>query len=520
MLLKGTHAVLGMDVVGYSQLSNQGQEQAIAKILEWISGALGYYNIKEGDFRWSPAGDGGYITFASPEACARAVDVGLSIAQHLEDSQDRRDRLKMRFAVHAGQIVEAPELGGSTNILGEGINTAARILTVSGAGQILVSDQYFDIYINGKRENLQCSDAYYRTVKHGVEVRVRNVHRGSLGIDEKTARSQRWFAIGDLWAKAIREYEFLITDAMNSADPVAALAAAKFLMGLDPASNAGSELLDTISDLGPDSARYRKRTHRIFSALPRSALRELMRLASVRIYHAGQFICRDNEVAENCFFPIYGRVEVELPIDPKPTVPPGEIVGEFGLWIPNIRRTASLRARDECLLLEIGFSDFRNICEKSQDVDQAITATIRARVQENVANSGILFPGLTDQQRQMLKERPVECQKCPARTKLNLTTHTHILFAGEVQITPEGRRPIEFDARARFGHERVIGIHVYDDPADVDGTDALVLEESVVVSIPRALLEELQRTCDQTHMAWGALKGARATELRRLHRQP
>jgi CRP-like cAMP-binding protein len=279
-------------------------------------------------------------------------------------------------------------------------------------------------------------------------------------------------------------------------------------------------LLDTISDLGPDSSRYRKRTHRIFSALPRSALGELMRLASVKKYHAGQFICRDNEIAENCFFPIYGRVEVDLPIDPKPTVPPGEIVGEFGLWIPKIRRTASLRARDECLLLEIGFSDFRNICDKSQDVDQAITATIRARVQENIASSSILFPGLSEQQRQTLKEKPVECQKFPARKKLNLTTHAHVLFSGEVQIAVEGKKPVQFHARARFGHERVIGIYTYDDPDDIDGTEALVLEESVVVSIPRTLLEELQRNCEQTHTAWGALRGARVTELRRLQRQP
>ena len=55
----------------------------------------------------------------------------------------------MKFAVHCGRVIEAEELGRVSNIWGEGINTAARILYVCALSQILVSEQYFDSYIAG-----------------------------------------------------------------------------------------------------------------------------------------------------------------------------------------------------------------------------------------------------------------------------------------------------------------------------------------------------------------------------------
>ena len=81
--IRGTHAILGMDMVSFSTLSDDDQLRAIEALIHWVKSALAFHGLTEKDYCWSPAGDGGYITFDDKEACSKAIDVAFSIFEKL-----------------------------------------------------------------------------------------------------------------------------------------------------------------------------------------------------------------------------------------------------------------------------------------------------------------------------------------------------------------------------------------------------------------------------------------------------
>lgn len=508
----GTHAVLGMDVVSFSQLDNAAQAQVVKQLIGWIRAAIHGEEITENDYRWSPAGDGGFLTFQSPDACSKAVLVALTIARILREPQRNKSGVQMKFAVHSGQVLEADELGRVSNIWGEGINTTARILYICGPAQVLVSEQYYDTYIKDKYPSarLTCSKApYFRTVKHGFQVQVRNVHDSYAGLSDVAAEALRWSAVGGLWRRTISEYESLIADAMNSGSPVAALAAAKFLLGLDPQARAASDLMNIVSHFGSRPALpYERQQHEVFSHMPPRALEHLLQLCTARTFRAGETICREGDIAESCFFTVSGTIEVNLGARPMTVVGQGAMLGEFGLWISDSPRTATLSARDDCLLLEVPYRSFYEMTAKNPNVLDAIAAMVKHRILSNIAHSGQLFPGLSDEERQRLIDAPVICEKREAGEVLDLRAYSYALFSGRLRTYPPDLGPqTQFDLSARGLAEGqlIVGIVTLDEPSSIDGDVAHVLSESVLVRFPKPLLLDLQAQREAVQNAWYAL---------------
>ena len=254
----GAHAILGMDIVSFSTLKDEDQLAVSKKLMRYIREALAFHSIGEDAYRWSPAGDGGYLTFVTDASCHAAVDVAFSIFEKVNSrSGNSTDQFHIRAALHAGVITEDYDLGRDTNIWGIGINTTARVLSISETSQLLVSKQYFDAYLKEQREHeFHIGEAYWRTVKHGVRVEVMNIGRAGvcLGCDE--ALGKRWRYIGGLWRKMVQEYESLIGDAMHSGEPVAAIAAAKFSAGAGRAEPRRSVVQDADESRGTAGVRF------------------------------------------------------------------------------------------------------------------------------------------------------------------------------------------------------------------------------------------------------------------------
>ncbi len=364
----GVHAVLGVDIVSFSTLEDADQVIAIENLLAWIDEALAFNGISENDYRWSPAGDGGYLTFASHAACCCAVDVAFSVAQKVQNLRSRPrsgGKIRLTMALHAGTVTEARELGRNRNIWGTGINMTARILSIAMPRQLLMSQQYFEAYIQGQREDeFEVGAVQCRTVKHGVRVQVMNVNRHDLCLTDEEAKDRRWQAIGNVWRRTIADYKSLIDDAMQSGEPIAALAAGKFLLNLH-SPEAVQELCHMIgrTDDRPD-APYPHQTHYLFSLMPPDVLLRVVEAATPRLIGTGAVLCRQGEPAQTCFFPVSGTLVVDVPGQERPIrILPGQIVGEFGLWIPNITRTATVRSLDDGLLLELDSDQFGKILQ-------------------------------------------------------------------------------------------------------------------------------------------------------------
>jgi len=519
--LGGAHAVLGMDISSFSTLHDDDQILAIENLLRWIKEALAYQSIGEADYRWSPAGDGGYLTFASINAGRRAIDVAFSIIDKVEhpDWRPRKgDRLRLRLALHSGNVQEARELGRTTNVWGMGINMAARALSVATSSQLLVSKQYFDLYIKQQRETeFDFGDVYRRTVKHGVHVEVMNASRHELGLPDAEAKDRRWQAIGGLWRKTIQEYKFLIHDTMKSDEPIAALAAAKFLLDLDETE----EVRQLCKMIGMVDERpqvsYPVRMHSLFSLMPHDVLFRVIEIAKPELKMAGSIICECGELADSCFFPVSGTIEVEVPGQAAPIrIAPGQIVGEFSLWIQNITRTATIRAREDSLLLAFHKDPFEKVLNEAPQVASSVYNIIKNRVIENVLKSKKFFPFDGNEARDAVARSAV-CEKHAPGAKLDLTSSVFIVFHGRVRLEPPDGGPLVLQSTGGFGTEQAVGIISESGPPG-DGREGLVLEETVAVKISHDTLRELQKS-DSIGNAWSALYGERLRAIRKAPRQ-
>ncbi len=501
-------------------------------LLRWVREALLFHSIDESDYRWSPAGDGGYLTFGSTAACEKAVDVAFSICEKLKRPtwrpRAKMDRIQLKLALHAGIVFEEEELGRGTNIWGDGINTAARILTICAASQILISDDYYNTYIKKQRDDqdLKFSDPYSRTVKHGVQVSVRNASRGDLGLAEKEARAHRWDAIGLLWKKITQEYEFLVKDTMDSNDPVAALAAANFVLDLDHNSPAARNLFAMIGQLDANpTGDYPRRYHPLFSTMPPPILWKIIEEANPRLFKKDEVLCEEGDEAGSCYFPVCGSLVVEgknipgmIPIEP------GAIIGEFSLWMKGSRRTARIKALDDGLLLEISTNAFQSIVEPHPNVVGAVYGIIKQRILENVTRSPLFFPGLDEAERSKLAESPAICQKHAVGETLDLRTRTFVLVHGKVRLDVPERAPLEIVADGKFGEDTVAGVlgPPEQSPAEPDGEKAVVLQESVTVNFPRELLLDLQEIHPAIGDTWAGIWARRLKRLKqrvKLERQ-
>jgi CRP-like cAMP-binding protein/class 3 adenylate cyclase len=508
--LGGVHAVLGLDIVAFSTLEDADQVAAIENLLAWIDGALAFHGIGERDYRWSPAGDGGFLTFASQAACRSAVDVAFSVAQKIQNPawSPQSGKMRLTMALHAGTVTEARELGHNRNIWGTGINMTARILSVAVPGQLLISKQYFDTYIRAKREReFQIGDVQWRTVKHGVQVEVMNANRHDLCLSDEEAKDRRWQAIGNSWRRTISDYRSLIDDAMKSGEPVAALAAGKFLLNLH-SPEAVQELCRMIGSTDDrPNAPYPLQTHYLFSLMPPDVLLRVVAAATPRLAAAGAVLCRKGEPAQSCFFPVSGKLVVDVPGQERPIrILPGQIVGEFGLWIPNITRTATVRSEDEGLLLELDSDQFKKILKETPAVADGVHSVIKNRILDNVLKSRRLFPMNAEEARAAWTAMRPVCEKYEKDSLLDLNASVYILLCGVVGITPSNARPLVVKADGTFGAEQVIGL--VSDIGAPDGPTATVIEETVAVKFSHAAIMKLQEH-EAVGAAWSALCGER-----------
>jgi CRP-like cAMP-binding protein len=516
----GTHAVLGMDISSFSMLHDDDQIQAIENLIRWINEALAYHSVGEVDYRWSPAGDGGYLTFASSSACRRAIDVAFSIiekTQHPDWRPRTGEKLRLRLALHSGTVQEARELGRKTNIWGMGINMTARALSVAASSQLLVSKQYFDLYIKGQREGeFVFGDVYCRTVKHGVHVEVMNASRHELGLQPEKAKDQRWHAIGGLWRKTIQEYKFLIHDTMKSREPIGALAAAKFLLDLDE-KEAVQELCEMVGNTNQrPNAPYPVQMHPLFSLMPPNVLFRVVEIATPLLMKGGDVVCQRGDPADSCFFPVSGTVSVDVPGQDTPIrIGPGEIIGEFSLWIPNITRTATIRMMDDGLLLALPKNPFARVLSEAPLVESSVHNIIKARILENILKSRKLFPFENASANENLAD--VSCEKYPQEATLDLTSSVFLLFTGRVRIDPPEGGSITLQSTGGFGTEQVIGI--VSDIGSPDGSKATVLEEAVAIKISQEAVWKLQKF-DAVGDAWSALCGERLRAIRKSQNHP
>ena len=432
--LRGVHAILGMDIVSYSRFSEEDQLEAVQHLTQWVRQALQYYNVGEDDYMWSHAGDGGYLTFGSREACVKAIDVAFAIVRRVKSKEwllRTGERLRLRMGLHAGLVQSASKLGLERleAVSGVGINMTARVMSVSSTDQLLVSRQHFDTFIKGHRDNeFEIGPLHTRSVKHGVKVEVMNANIDNLCLSQSHAAALQWQSIGNLWSQMQHDYEYLVYDSLKAGAPMTAMAAAKYLFTFSRTDLVRKLCRAIGSEHATEEFDFPVQRHELFGRMPADTLYGVIEMATPRLVDEGTLIAQLGEPANSCFFIVSGRAMIERPggkdsID----VRLGELVGDFGLWISGLKRTATIVARDKVLMIEIPIPEFRATLEQAK-CTELVYEHIKRRVLSNVLSVADLFAGVALDP----SEFPSSCEKHFAGEELDLSAQTFFLFNGRV----------------------------------------------------------------------------------------
>ncbi len=138
-------AVMFVDVVGYTQLSQKNEELALA-MLEEYRGILRPNFVRHNGREIKSIGDGFLVEFAS---ALEAVRCGFSVQQSLHDMNSSRpegESLQARVGIHIGDVVHS-----QSDILGDAVNVASRIEPLAEPGGICLS-QPVQVQVRNKFE--------------------------------------------------------------------------------------------------------------------------------------------------------------------------------------------------------------------------------------------------------------------------------------------------------------------------------------------------------------------------------
>ena len=130
--------VLAADVVGYSGMTARDEEHAVRLVRQRFATATNFVQQHEGRV-FNTAGDALLAEFASPvEAvrCAVAIQEAMRTANQLGDEIDR---LQLRIGINLGDVIVS-----GTDLLGDGVNVAARLESLAQPGGICVASSVYD----------------------------------------------------------------------------------------------------------------------------------------------------------------------------------------------------------------------------------------------------------------------------------------------------------------------------------------------------------------------------------------
>jgi class 3 adenylate cyclase len=129
--------VLFVDVVGYSRQTTSAQSRLLARLNAAVEASAAYTEARAADaVHPFPTGDGMALVFTqdviAPARCAAEVSRTLR----------EGEALPVRMGIHSGLVQSQVDIAGRENVVGEGINTAQRVMDCGDAGHILLSAQY------------------------------------------------------------------------------------------------------------------------------------------------------------------------------------------------------------------------------------------------------------------------------------------------------------------------------------------------------------------------------------------
>lgn len=134
-------AVLFFDIIGYTKQPDKKQLALKHQFNKLVTGSLD--SLDAGERIILDTGDGAAIGFLQHPTDALESAMHFRAALIVNKHCDYPD-LRVRIGIHLGPVSLVKDMNGQINMLGDGINSAQRVMSFAGQDQIYVSRAYFE----------------------------------------------------------------------------------------------------------------------------------------------------------------------------------------------------------------------------------------------------------------------------------------------------------------------------------------------------------------------------------------
>ncbi|MBV9609293.1 MAG: protein kinase, partial [Acidobacteria bacterium] len=168
--------VLFMDIVGYSRLPMDQQEEALQQLQNAVRESNEYQNAHStGELIVLPTGDGMALVFFGD--AERPVRSAIELSKAFKGITT----FELRMGINTGPVYRVADINANRNVAGGGINLAQRVMDCGDAGHILVSGTVAEVLRQVSSWSTALHDLGEAEVKHGALVHIYNLYTDEVG---------------------------------------------------------------------------------------------------------------------------------------------------------------------------------------------------------------------------------------------------------------------------------------------------------------------------------------------------
>ncbi|WP_026075943.1 PEGA domain-containing protein [Noviherbaspirillum massiliense] len=181
-------SVLFIDIVGYS-LRTVPDQLAMKELFNELLGEA-IQNVAPSDRIMVDTGDGAAIAFIGDPEDALFAALSLRDAIASGRASHLGEPGFVRMGINLGPLKAVRDINGHTNMIGDGVNDAQRVMSFAEPGQVMVSHSYYDIISRFSHDYTKLF--VYEGTRHDKHVREHEVYRfGPLEDTEDLAEKLR-----------------------------------------------------------------------------------------------------------------------------------------------------------------------------------------------------------------------------------------------------------------------------------------------------------------------------------------
>lgn len=195
------------------------------------------------------------------------------------------------------------------------------------------------------------------------------------------------------------------------------------------------------------------------SELPQSALQALAQGMHEETHACGALVVAEGETGERFYVVAQGQAQVSAHDIPLGTLQAGEAFGEIALLSPQARRTATVRAQTDLVLLSLSADAFHQLMQEHPALRELLQASARRLLRLRFLKLSTPFSQGSREALLRLAEHSQELHVAAGDTVIqagDAGDTAYCLVSGRLQVLREGQPPVPLEPGTLFGEAALL----------------------------------------------------------------